>query len=112
MEEFALIFRHLTGDKMPTPEQVNSTLQQWEEWEAGIAAQGKFVSIKRLGYTGKVLKVSGVITDGPFVEIKEQLGGFMIIKAENIDEAIALAHGCPIFELGGNVEIRPFITKN
>lgn len=112
MEEFALIFRHLTGKEMPTLEQINSSVPRWEEWEAGIAAQGKFVSIKRLGYNGKVLRISGVITDGPFVEIKEQLGGFAIVKAENIDEAITLAHGCPIFDLGGNIEIRPFITKN
>ena len=112
MEEFALIFRHLSGSSMPTQEQINATLPHWENWEAGITAQGKFVTIKRLGYNGKVLRVSGVITDGPFVEIKEQLGGFMIVKAENMDEAIALAYGCPIFDLGGNVEIRPFITRN
>jgi len=111
MEEFALIFRHLTGSSMPTEEQVNASIPQWDSWKAGIAAQGKFVSIRRLGYTGKVLSISGVITDGPFVEIKEQLGGFMIVRAENMDEVITLAHGCPIFDLGGNVEIRPFISE-
>ena len=96
---------------MPTLEQVNSTVPQWENWIGGIAAQGKLVSSRQLGYSGKVLKVSGVITDGPFVEVKEQLGGFAIVKAENIDGAITLAHGCPIFDLGGTVEIRPFIPN-
>jgi hypothetical protein len=109
MEEFALIFRHLTGENMPTLEQVNSTVPQWENWIAGIAAQGKLVSSNQLGYSGKVLKASGVITDGPFVEVKEQMGGFMTVNAENIDDAVTLAHGCPIFDFGGTVEIRPFI---
>lgn len=112
MEEFALVFRHLAGNNLPTPEQLKVNLPLWDDWAAGIAAQGKFVTIRRLNYGGKVLKTSGVVTDGPFVEIKEQLGGFMIVRAENIDEAITLAHGCPIFDLGGSVEIRPFIANN
>ena len=56
---------------------------------------------------GKVLRAGGVITDGPFVEIKERLGSFIVVKAENIDDAITLAHGCPAIDAGGSVEVRP-----
>ncbi|MDO6432648.1 YciI family protein [Flavitalea sp. BT771] len=112
MEEFALVFRHLAGDNLPTPEQLKVNLPLWDDWAAGIAAQGKFVTTRRLAFGGKVLKASGVVTDGPFVEVKEQLGGFMIVRAENIDEAITLAHGCPIFDIGGTVEVRPFAATN
>jgi hypothetical protein len=56
---------------------------------------------------GKVLRPGGVITDGPFVEIKEKLGNFIMIKAENLEEATTLAHGCPALDEGGSVEIRP-----
>ena len=55
---------------------------------------------------GKILKPGGVITDGPFVELKEKLGGFAVIKAESLDEATTLAHGCPVLDIGGSVEIR------
>jgi hypothetical protein len=61
----------------------------------------------RLSMEGKVLKPGGVITDGPFVEIKEKLGSFIVIKAENLDEATTLAHGCPAIDENGSVEIRP-----
>ena len=60
-----------------------------------------------LATEGKVLRPGGVITDGPFVEIRERLGSFMIIKAENIEEALTLAHGCPVLDNDGSVEVRP-----
>ena len=56
---------------------------------------------------GKVLKAGGVVTDGPFVEIREMLGSFIVVKADNLDEATTLAHGCPAIDQGGSVEIRP-----
>jgi len=61
----------------------------------------------RLATEGKVLKAGGVITDGPFVEIREILGSFLVVKADNLEEAVTLAHGCPVLEQGGSVEIRP-----
>jgi hypothetical protein len=56
---------------------------------------------------GKVLKPGGVITDGPFVEIRERLGSFIIVKADNLEDAATLAHGCPALDANGSVEIRP-----
>lgn len=58
---------------------------------------------------GKVVKAGGVVTDGPFVEIRERLGSFIVVKAENLEEAAKLAHGCPALEAGGSVEIRAVI---
>jgi len=55
---------------------------------------------------GSVLKPGGVVTDGPFVEIREILGGFIVVKADTMDDAITLAHGCPAIDEGGSVEIR------
>lgn len=81
----------------------------WDNWFAGLVAQGRFIPGKRLAPQGKVLKAGGVITDGPFVEIKEQLAGFICVTAESLEEATTLAHGCPILQQGGNVEIRPVL---
>ena len=82
--------------------------EKWQAWVGGIVAQGKFGSHgSRLAVEGKVLKPGGVITDGPFVELRERLGGFIIVKAESLDDAITLAHGCPAIDMGGSVEVRP-----
>src|SRR3546814_7665407 len=81
---------------------------QWEEWSDGIISQDRLESRgARLGPEGKVLKSGGVISDGPFVEIRERLGGFVIVRAESLEDATTLAHGCPILKTGGSVEIRP-----
>jgi hypothetical protein len=114
MEEFVLIFRHPPESEVHllTPEQAKERLAQWENWFGGIAAQGRYIPGKRLGATGKVLKTSGLITDGPFIEIKELLAGFICVRANNMDEAVTLAHGCPIFNQGGDVEIRPVENIN
>jgi hypothetical protein len=109
MQEFMLIFRQPSYDySKVSPKEMEARIKKWQDWVGGIAAQGKLVVAgKRLEEEGKVLKKGGVITDGPFVEIRERLGGFMIIKAENLDEATTLAHGCPALDADGSVEIRP-----
>lgn len=108
MKEFALLFRQPSYDYSKTSREEMQALQKkWQDWTGGIAAQGKFVSNGvRLVTEGKVLKAGGVITDGPFVEIREMLGSFIIVKADSLDDATTLAHGCPALDAGGSVEIR------
>jgi hypothetical protein len=64
----------------------------------------------RLDDGGKIL-TSDSSTDGPFVEAKEMLGGFMILEADDMDEAVKVASACPgVLMPGGSVEIREIIT--
>lgn len=109
MKEFLLLFRQPSYDHSNTsPKEMGNLTKKWKDWIEGIAAQGKLAgSGPRLAMEGKVLKPGGVITDGPFVEIKEKLGSFIIVNAESLDEATTLAHGCPALDAGGSVEIRP-----
>ena len=110
MEDFVLLIREPCGDS----DQVSQCEQEiifkkWDDWFGGIAAQGKLVSLGiRLSYPGKVLKSGGIVTDGPFVEIRERLNGFIVIKADSIEDATKLADGCPVLDINGTVEIRPF----
>jgi hypothetical protein len=108
MKKFALLFRQPTYDYSTTsPKEIAALTQKWTDWANNIQKQGKLESFgTRLHPEGKVLKPGGVITDGPFVEIRERLGSFVIVIAENIDEAITLAHGCPVLDANGSVEIR------
>ena len=109
MKEFVLLFRQPDYDYSQTaPETMQQLQKKWQDWVAGIAAQGRLASSgPRMAQEGKVLKAGGVITDGPFVEIKEKLGGMLTLKADSLEEAVTLAHGCPAVDEGGSVEIRP-----
>ena len=76
MKEFMLLFRQSSYDfSNISPTEMQALTKKWKDWVSGIAAQGKLVSNgTRLAPEGKVLKAGGVITDGPFVEIRERLG--------------------------------------
>lgn len=112
MKEFALLFRQPKYDySNASAEVIQALSKKWQDWVGGIAAQGKLSSHgPRLAAEGKVLKAGGVITDGPFVEIKETLGSLIIVNAADIEEATTLAHGCPAIDEGGSVEIRPVVA--
>lgn len=108
MKEFALVFRRPPFDpNKVSPKDMQEIAKKWDNWAEELASQGKMGSAVRLGTEGKVLKGGGVITDGPFVELREILGGLYILKAESLEEATTLAHGCPVLGMGGSVEIRP-----
>jgi hypothetical protein len=109
MEDFVFLFRQPITDEQVSQADMQAIFNKWDNWFSGIAAQGKLNNMGiQLANPGKVLRTGGIITDGPFVEIRERLNGFIVVRAENIDEAITLAHGCPILEINGTVEIRPF----
>src|SRR5882757_5002961 len=109
MKEFALLFRQPNFDfKNMSPKDMEALAKKWKDWAGGIDQQGRLSSNGiRLAMEGKVLKKGGIVTDGPFVERKERLGSFIVVKAESLDEATTLAHGCPALDTGGSVEIRP-----
>ena len=108
-----MIFRsEINASFGPTPEQMSGNIQDWMNWMGGIAAQGKMASGNRLSFEGKTLKPNHVIADGPYAEVKEMIGGYIVVKAANSDEAMKLAEGCPILSHGGNVEVRSVIPIN
>lgn len=113
MKEFLFVFRNDFKAAPPesrSPEQMEAVMKLWMDWIGGIAAQNKLVDRgNRLGSDGKVLKGNNVITDGPYTEIKELIGGYTIVKAESFDEAAELAKGCPILAMGGTVEVRDIV---
>lgn len=98
-------------DMNPSPEEIQAEIQAWQKWIGAIAAQGKLKNPgDALGFEGKTLHADGAITDGPYAELKEIIGGFIIVTAESIDEAIQLAHGCPALSNGGKVEVRDIMV--
>lgn len=113
MDEFMLIFRHQDGTKIASPEQMQVWMKQTMDWIAGIAAKNKFVAGTGLPMDdAKVVHHNKVVTNGPFGEIKETIGGYIVVRAESIDEAVEFAKGSPVLQGEGNtVEVRK-IAKN
>ena len=108
MDQYALIMRHEDGGKIASPEQMEIWMKQTMEWIGSIAAKNKFVGGTGLPFDGaRVVKHNGIVTNGPFGEIKETIGGFITVKADSIEEAVEFAKGCPVLQGEGNsVEVR------
>ena len=109
MNEFVLIIRRdmVSKDAMPSPEQMQAAIKPFQDWIGGIAAQNKLVSPpKRWDADGRVVKQDNLVTNGPYAEIKESVGGLFLIRAKDYDEAVEIAKGCPILKWGATVEVR------
>lgn len=108
MDEFILIFRHPDGGKLASPEQMQEWMKQTMDWVGGIAAQNKFVSGTGLPFDdSRVVHSGNVVTNGPFGDIKETIGGFIVVRATSVEEAVEFAKGSPVLQGEGNsVEVR------
>ena len=109
MKDYLFLFRGGDGTlAQQSPEKWQAHMQKWMQWMSELNEQGKFIGAQPLGQTGK--QVTGnkkVVTDGPFMEGKEMVGGYLMCKASSYDEAVAVAKGCPILEFDdGIVEVR------
>lgn len=114
MSNFLFLFRGGdAGWKEQSPEEVQAHMQKWGAWMGGLKEQKKLVDGLPLAKEGNVVHNKGeVITDGPFAEGAEVVGGYLIVAAENQKEAVEISKGCPIFEHGGNVEVREIMSMN
>jgi hypothetical protein len=112
MKEYLLLFRGGYGRIVrQSPEEFLSHMEKWKKWMRDLEAKDSFVIAQPLTQGGKtVVGKNKTVTDGPFLEGKEIVGGYLICKANNYDEAIQIANGCPVLDVGGIVEVRE-ITK-
>jgi hypothetical protein len=108
MDEFILIFRHEDGLKVASPEQIQVWMKQTRDWMGGISAQNKLSGGNGLPFAdARVVWHNNIVTNGPFGDIKETIGGYIIVKADSVDEAVEFAKGCPVLQGDGNsVEVR------
>jgi hypothetical protein len=107
MSEFLYLYRG--GETGRSPEQAERQMQKWGAWLKELGEKGYIKDPGQpLERTGKVVKGNPkTVTDGPYPETKDLVGGFTIVEAKNIDHAVELSSGCPILEVGGLVEVRP-----
>jgi len=112
MTEFTFLFRG--RERSASPEQLQKTMEKWVAWFRELDAKGRMKDPGNpLAASGKV--VTGkqkIVSDGPFAEAKDVVGGYILIEAETLAEATDIAKGCPILEVGGSVEVRPVEIVN
>src|SRR5947209_17136334 len=106
MATFLYLFRG--GDRgQLSPAQLQENMQKWGAWMQALTKTGNFKSGEPLEETGKTVRgTRKSITDGPYAETKDLVGGFLLVTARDLDHATELAKGCPIFEHDGSVEVR------
>lgn len=106
MSEFVFLYRG--GSRPESPADGEKIMQQWVSWMQDLAQKGHMKDRGQpLEDEGKVVRAKGTITDGPYAESKDLVGGYTLIEAKDLAEAAQLAGGCPIFERDGLVEVRP-----
>src|SRR5580692_6749580 len=109
MANFLFVYRGSPmGNVKISPEEMQQIMKQWEAWIGEGFQKGWMVDAgDALTEEGRVVNAKKVVTDGPFVESKEVVGGYSIVQADTIDAAAELAKGCPGLLTGGMVEVRP-----
>ncbi len=101
--------------KAASPEEMERLMKAWMKWTDELQKAGHLTQLgQRLEPTGKMVRGKGkdkTVTDGPFAEAKDTIGGYLIVEAADLDQAVELSKGCPIFEIDGAVEVRPVIPR-
>ena len=107
--EYMLFFRDSQWDKGLSPEEIQQVIGKFMGWFQQLKDEGKAKAGQPLERSGKI--VSGpkgkTISDGPFAESKEAIGGYFLLQVSGMDEALEIAKNCPILDYGAAVEVRP-----
>jgi hypothetical protein len=112
MEKYMFIFIGGDASKL-SPDTQQANMQKWFAWVDKLTKANRYVAGEALIPGGKT--ISGpkkVVTDGPFAESKELVGGFFVVQAKDLNEATEMAKECPDYELGGTVEVREVLKLN
>lgn len=106
---FMYLLRGGISDRTLSPEQMQRLTEKYMNYIQSLRDKGHFVAGEPLEETGRIVsgERGGKVTDGPFTETKEAVGGYFLIRAKDFDEAVELSRGCPILANGGEIEVRP-----
>jgi hypothetical protein len=111
--EYMLFYRGADWDKRLSPDELQRAMDKLTKWIGGLQEQGKVRGGQPLGSERKI--VSGrngrILSDGPFAESKEAVGGYLTVGADSLDEAVAIAKACPSLEYGVTIEVRPVLGE-
>lgn len=107
--DYLLLFRGSDWDRSLSPAELQKTMAAFLAWFERLNAEGTLKAGQPLLDDARIVsgKNGRIVADGPFAESKEAIGGYFLIKADDLDHAVAIAQQCPILEHGTVVEVRP-----
>ena len=105
MSEYLVISRG-QWDKDRAPEEIQAAIDKFYLWKDRLVAGGRMKPGQRLGTEGRIVS-RGVVTDGPYSESKEVIGGYWFILADSLDEAARIVAENPCLACGLYLEVRP-----
>jgi hypothetical protein len=106
MANYLFLFRGGAMKQM-SPQQLEEAMGRWGAWVGELSKQSAFKGGEPVAEDGRV--VTGkrkAVTDGPFGETKDIVGGYLLVTAPSLDIATEMARGCPILDADGTVEVR------
>ncbi|MBV8900013.1 MAG: hypothetical protein JOY92_07885 [Verrucomicrobia bacterium] len=108
-DQYLLLFRGTGWYQQLSPEEIQEVMGRWTVWFERLSRQGKLKSGLPLHHEGKIVsgKNGRSVADGPFAESKEAIGGFFLLQADDLDEAVRIAQQCPSLDHGVSIEVRP-----
>ena len=111
--QFMLLLRQPQSGPAPTTEELRHIMARFEQWMNGLKAKGILVGNNGLENRGKILRGprGATVTDGPFPETKEIVGGYITITADDLDQAVEIARHCPGLDYQLGVEVRPVVPR-
>jgi len=111
MEKFLFIIREdLSKLKKWTEEERYNGVREMDAWVKSLVQNGNYISGDALHIKGSYVSKDHVLSDGPFIEAKEGISGFMSVEAENLHDAVSIAQTCPLVQSGNMaIEVRPLM---
>jgi hypothetical protein len=111
MSKFILLLKGKSDWAGMSAAEMESAYKDYSSWARKLHEENKLIEADELANTGKVIsgRQEPVISDGPFAESKEAVGGYFLITASSLDEAVEIACACPHLRFGGTVEVRPTV---
>lgn len=114
MAQFMLLIR---GDEEVerSPAEMEAIVREYMAWARSLREEGRMLGGDELSGSAKMVRgfgSSASVSDGPFAETKEAIGGYFLIEAGSEDEAVEIAKACPGLKRGGAVEVRAIIDHS
>ena len=111
--EHMLLFRGPHWDRGLSQQELQAAMDKVMAWFEGLNQRGKTKAAQPLGAQGRIISGTNgqLVVDGPFAESKEAVGGYLMLQADNLNEAVEIARSMPTLKYGISVEVRPILAE-
>ena len=111
--EYILLFRGPHWDRGLSTDELQQAMDKVMAWFEGLNERGKIKGAQPLGGQGRIISGTNgrFVVDGPFAESKEAVGGYLVLLAEDLKEAVEIARSVPALRYGVSVEVRPILAE-